>query len=202
VSSYAKSIHRRSYDIPGHAHELTFSCYRRYPFLHADRTCLWLAAAIEEARVRFGFSLWAYVFMPEHIHLVVMPSGSKGEISAILRAIKGPVGQKAIGHLVEHAPEWLPRVTRKRGKRIERLFWQSGGGYDRNITEPATLWSVIDYLHLNPIRRGLVIRAEDWRWSSASCYAGKTEGELRVDEVPLEWVGAVRMRIGSQTSPG
>src|SRR6266436_2334330 len=200
MSRSGKSRHRQSYDIPGHAHELTFSCYRRYPFLRAERTCVWLVEAIQEARAELGFSLWAYVFMPEHIHLVVMPSITGGRIRAILQAIKEPVGRKAISYLVEHAPHWLPRLTRRRGRRVERLFWQSGGGYDRNITEPATLWQVVEYVHLNPVRRGLVARAEEWRWSSARWYAGKGQGDLAVDPVPLDWVGAVRIRVGSQSS--
>jgi putative transposase len=158
-----------------------------------------LVEAIEQARTKSGFSLWGYVFMPEHVHLVIMP-GAGVPIRAILRAIKEPIGRKAIGHLVEHAPDWLPRVTRRRGQRIEKLFWQSGGGYDRNITDPATLWSMIEYVHLNPVRRSLVERAEEWRWSSAGYYAGKGQGELAVDPVPLDWVGEVRIRVGSQSS--
>ena len=41
-----------AFHAPGHAHELTFSCYRSYPFLQAERTCQWLAEAIEAARRR------------------------------------------------------------------------------------------------------------------------------------------------------
>jgi hypothetical protein len=38
-------IHRKAINTPGHAHELTFSCYQRFPFLKAERTCQWLADA-------------------------------------------------------------------------------------------------------------------------------------------------------------
>ena len=197
-----KSHHRQSYDIPGHAHELTFSCYRRLPFLRAERTCVWLVDAINEARKKLGFSLWAYVFMPEHAHLVIKPAATGAPIPAILQAIKEPVERKAIHYLTEHAPDWLPRVTRRRGKRVERLFWQSAGGYDRNIIDPPTLWNLIEYIQLNPVRRGLVVRAEEWRWSSAGWYASKSRSDLAVDEVPLDWVGPVRIRVGSQSTMG
>jgi len=40
---------------------------------------------------------------------------------------------------------------------------------------------MIDYIHGNPIRRGLVIRPEDWKWSSADWYEGKNS--LRPDVV-------------------
>jgi putative transposase len=154
--------HRRSYDVPRHAHELTFTCYHRFRFLASGRTCGWLAEAIEQARVELDFALWAFVFMPEHVRLIVWPRQIGCAVSSILKAIKAPVGRRAIQYLESHAPEWLPRITRRRGTRIERLFWQSGGGYDRNIDEPKTLMAMIEYLHNNPVRRGLVDRPSDW----------------------------------------
>jgi hypothetical protein len=57
-------IHRKAINTPGHAHELTFSCYHRFQFLKAERTCQWLAEAIQTARVKDSFDLWAFVFMP------------------------------------------------------------------------------------------------------------------------------------------
>ena len=45
-----------------------------------------------------------------------------------------------------------------------RAFWQSGGGYDRNITSPKTLLRMIDYLHENPVRKKLVTSSLDWYW--------------------------------------
>src|SRR6516162_30218 len=101
--------HRHSYDEPGHAHELTFSCYRRFRFLAAERTCRWLAEAIDRARALLDFAVWAYVFMPEHVHLIIYPRQPVYWIRAILKEIKGPVGRKAIHYLAEQAPQWLPR---------------------------------------------------------------------------------------------
>jgi putative transposase len=178
---------RRSFDEPGHAHELTFSCYRRYRFLKAERTCQWLARAIDAARRRWDFDLWAYVFMPEHVHLIVRPLGPEARVPAILRAVKQPVGRRAIAHLRERAPGWLSRLTRERNGRVERLFWQPGGGYDRNLIEPRALAAALDYVHLNPVRRGLVARASDWRWSSAGWYDAEPKNDLRPDPIPPEW---------------
>jgi putative transposase len=90
--------------------------------------------------------------------------------------------------LKRNAPEWLPRITRIRGGRAERLFWQSGGGFDRNIVEPRTLMAMIDYIHMNPVRRGLVERPTDWKWSSAGWYAGVDRCGLIPDPIPPEWV--------------
>jgi putative transposase len=167
---------------------LTFSCYRRYRFLASDRTCGWLAEAIERARRKHDFALWAFVFMPEHTHLIIRPARGDASLAAILQSIKQPVGQRAIAFLESESPDWLPRITRHRGGKPERLFWQSGGGYDRNILEPSTLMSMVDYLHRNPVRRGLVERPTDWKWSSAGWYAGTPSVELTVDRIPPEWI--------------
>jgi putative transposase len=178
---------RRSFDELGHAHELTFSCYHSYRFLQAERTCLWLAQSIEQARQRWDFALWAYVFTPEHVHLIVWPRRSESKVAMILKAIKQPVGRRAVLFLEAHAPHWLPRITRPRAGRVERLFWQSGGGYDRNIVEPRTMAVAIDYVHLNPVRRGLVERAAEWRWSSAGWFEGAGRNPLRPDPIPPSW---------------
>jgi putative transposase len=186
--SAAKRSHRRNFNEPGHAHVLTFSCYRSYKLLAADRTCQWLAEAIDAARGELDFALWAYVFMPEHAHLIVWPRQPVYDIVDIRRAIKSPAARKAIRYLTERAPEWLPRISRTRGQKTERLFWQSGGGYDRNIVEPATLLREIDYVHLNPVRRGLVERADQWKWSSESSFNGAEAQPLAVDRIPAEWM--------------
>ena len=144
MSRHNRSRRRQSYNIPGHAHELTFSCYRRYAFRKAERTSAWLAEAIGEARQSQGFWLWAFVFMPDHVHLILYPSHEEYDMGRILESIKRPVGEKAIAYLQGIESPWLARLTRKRGSRVERLFWQSGGGYDRTITSPRTLLRMID----------------------------------------------------------
>jgi hypothetical protein len=86
----------RRFDEPGHALSLTFSCDRRLPLLSRDRTRLWLIESIEEARRLTGFDLWAFVIMPEHLHLLLYPQSQSIGISQILWRIKQPVGRKAI----------------------------------------------------------------------------------------------------------
>jgi putative transposase len=180
-------VHRRNYNEPGHAHELTFSCYKGHNFLGADRTRGWLVDSINDAREELNFALWAYVFMPNHAHLIIWPRESAYDIAVIRKAIKSPVGAHAIEYLENEEPHWLRRITRTRGSRIERLFWQSGGGYDRNIVDSKTLMRMIDYIHLNPVRKGSVEKAADWRWSSAAWYAGKTSVPLKIDPIRADW---------------
>jgi hypothetical protein len=55
------------------------------------------------------------------------------------------------------------------------------GGYDRNITDPDTARQVIDYIHHNPVRRGLALTPEEWTWSSARWYAVLKPVPLEID---------------------
>lgn len=172
---------RKRVDEPGHARELTFSCYKYFPFLNRDRARLWFVEALLKARQRFSVDLWAYVIMPEHVHLLLYPRDRNLEVGRVVGAIKEAVARNAIRYLEEHAPQWLSRITVREGKKWRRRFWQPGGGYDRNVTEAATLRKMIDYIHSNPVRRGLVKRPEDWHWSSAGWYAGIRPVPIEID---------------------
>src|SRR5438270_13944683 len=115
---------RQRYNDPSQPRELTFSCYRHYPLLSRDRTREWLCEAVEAARAKFGFHLWAYVLMPEHVHLLVYPGDAPDQISRFLQAVKEPVARKAIAYLKTNAPGWLTRLTVREGKRVRHRFWQ------------------------------------------------------------------------------
>jgi hypothetical protein len=97
------------------------------------------------------------------------------------------LSRRAIQFLQAQNSPWLERITRQRGARTERLFWQSGGGYDRNIVCARTLLQMIDYLHLIPVRKGLVEFARDWKWSSTAYFEGGTS-RIPLDPIPSEWL--------------
>jgi putative transposase len=176
---------RRSSSAPGQAHELTFTCYKRLPLLSKGRTRTWFIEALDHARVKCAFELWAYVIMPEHAHVLLLPTRDDYDISLILQSIKQPIARRATNYLRQRAPGWLEqlKVTWPTG-RVEHRFWQQGGGYDRNVVEPKTAWSAVDYFHLNPVRRGLVGSATEWMWSSARWYAGLDNVVLQMDSGP------------------
>jgi putative transposase len=177
---------RVRFNEPGQPRELTFSCYRHYAFLGRDRTREWFCEALEESRRKLAYQLWAYVVMPEHVHVLIYPGDTPEQMSAFLQAVKEPVARKAIRYLKDHhASEWLARVSVPEGRRVRHRFWQPGSGYDRNITSIEVLRAMIDYIHANPVRRGLVARAEDWQWSSARWYAGLRPVKLGMDESVL-----------------
>jgi putative transposase len=178
----------KRFNTPGDTHFLTFSCLRRQPFLSRERTCQWLADAIVAARVKHAFRLITYVFMPEHVHLLIRPTERDYDISRILKNIKQPVAQRAISFVRKESPAFLARMTIEVGGRKMLRFWQGGGGHDRNIFSPEELWEKIAYIHRNPVKRELVRRAADWKWSRAADFAKLREGPLAIDHGDLGWL--------------
>ena len=65
---------RRTFNDPGHAHELTFSTYRRTRLLEECAVCRLFLSKLDEARRGHRFEVWAYVQMPDHVHLLVWPT--------------------------------------------------------------------------------------------------------------------------------
>lgn len=173
------------YNSPGHAHFLTFSCYQRLPLLNRERTRRWLIEAIIEAKEKYKYALWAYVIMPEHAHLLIYPRVQVYNISSFLKTLKQSVARKAKHYLEENNRDWLSKLTVKRGMREVFRFWQTGPGYDRNINSENELFEKMHYIHNNPVRRGLVLTPQDWRWSSAGWYAGERDVVLAIDDITL-----------------
>jgi len=126
--------------------------------------------------------------MPNHIHLIVYPQEDEHDTSRFLKRIKEPVSRRAVRFLKAESPDWLPNIQVVRGDAVEHHFWQSGRGHDRNITSSQTLQSMVDYVHLNPVRKDLVQRAADWRWSSAGWFAGRPMNDLEPDPIPWDWL--------------
>lgn len=178
----------RAYNEAKQAHELTFSCYHRYRFLEKDRTCRWLADAIRLACGALEYSLWAYVFMPEHVHLIVYPRRTRYDTSELLAAIKEPVSRRAIAFLEREAPEWLERIRTRHRETFVHHFWQIGRGFDRTIENGRTLRNMIDYVHDNPLRRRLVSDPRNWTWSSAGWFVEQPLNDLKPDAIPHDWL--------------
>jgi putative transposase len=158
----------RHFDLPGHCHELTFSCFLRMPLLMRDSWREQFSRSIDRACDRHCWRLGAFVYMPDHVHLLVFPDGEPAPISELLFAIKRPFSFRIKQELMESKDPLLDRLTiRQRPNVTTFRFWQEGPGYDRNLTSQPALLASIDYLHLNPVRRGLCSEAVTWPWSSA-----------------------------------
>ncbi len=134
------------------------------------------------AKVRdvHGFKLLAWVVMPEHVHLLIWPKLPESSAPVVLRSLKQPVSQRVVARWKELDASILKKITDSQG--IVR-FWQRGGGFDRNVRDENEYAEVIKYIHGNPVKRGLVEKSTDWKWSSARWYCGDKDGELPMDRV-------------------
>jgi putative transposase len=85
-----------------------------------------------------------------------------------LSRTKHPLSKFVKDELIAINSPMLTRLTvrERRDKHCFR-FWQEGPGFDRNLFSRQAIESSIDYIHNNPVKRGLCQRAIDWKWSSA-----------------------------------
>ena len=155
---------REARDVPGHSHMLTFSTRKRSPHLLNGQICLWLAGSITKAGATHGFTVLAYVFMPDHVHLLIRPSRETYKIADILKSIKQGASRRALNAGL-----------------IQDVLWEPGGGHDRNIFTEESRANAINYIHLNPVRKGLCSDMIEYRWSSARAVLVGEQGEIEVD---------------------
>ncbi len=175
-SGYRKTFRRFE---TGSPRFVTFSTHRRLPLFHDDGLKDLFRDGLAVAHARGGFRLFAWVLMPEHVHLVLHPSRGV-TMPRVLVSIKQPVAQRAVKRFRTREASVLKELVVRDGR---VRFWQAGGGFDRNVRTMEKLRDEIRYVHENPVRRGLVERAEDWAWSSARWWAGAREGELVMDPI-------------------
>ena len=161
----------KRYQDTGDLHFVTFSCYHRLPLFDAYHAHELFERALEQARISYDFAVFAYVLMPEHVHLL-LSEPVRGSVATVLKAIKQSVARKVM----------------RRGEH----FWQQRY-YDFNVRTPQKKIEKVRYIHRNPVKRGLVEKPEDWPWSSFRHYATGEEGTI---EIESRWTAIKRERMG------
>lgn len=125
-----------------------------------------------------GLHLHAYVVMSNHLHLTVSVDGGYS-ISNFVRDFKKYTAKQILDDIVtngiESRREWMLHQFKYYASRHSRneiyQLWEHDNHFIE-LSSPAFTQQKIDYIHLNPVRAGLVYRAEDYVYSSASNYAG------------------------------
>lgn len=160
----------------GDFHELTFSCYRKLRLLTNDAWRKLLSEVIQSACDDESMELVAFVFMPDHVHLLVFPLQREPGISQYLAKVKQPFSGRIRGALEDTNSPLLKRlmIRERPGKYVFR-FWQEGPGCDRNLFQPESIQASINYIHKNPLEKKLCKQATDWKWSSARYYHGEPQ---------------------------
>ncbi|QAA82700.1 transposase [Aequorivita sp. H23M31] len=123
-----------------------------------------------------GLIVFAYVIMSNHIHLIIQAKDNN--LSDVIRDFK-KFTAKTILREIETSNEsrkgWMLerfiKATKTHSRNKKYQFWQYGNHPEEIYTEKF-LWSKINYIHLNPVRAGVVENAADYLYSSASNYMG------------------------------
>ncbi len=91
--------------------ELTFSCFERRPLLTNDSWRALLGKSIDAALDRHRYRLAAFVFMPEHVHLIVWPMPTASSMQSVLKAIKRPFSYRVKQQLIACRSPLLRQLT-------------------------------------------------------------------------------------------
>jgi putative transposase len=153
----------------GDLHFITFSCYRRLPLLndgHSRDTCL---RELSLLRTEMNFRVVGYVIRPEHVHLLVSEPQPETP-SALIQKLK----QRASRTIHKNASNGGTPV------KPQASFWETRF-YDFNVYSTGERKEKLNYMHANPVIRGLVKHAKDWPRSSWSFYMKDDPGLVPID---------------------
>jgi len=101
----------KHFNEPGHAHFLTFSCYQRMQLLINDVWNGLLSESINRAMEKQGFNLIAFIYMPEHVHLIVYPQSKDAKIEDLLYGIKRPFSFRIKTYLQSNQDPLVEQLT-------------------------------------------------------------------------------------------
>jgi putative transposase len=164
----------------GDLHFVTFSCYRRLPLLGTARARNAFVAAVGKIRERYLFRLVGYVVMPEHVHLLIGES-PKCTPSMMLKVLKQRVSRDLRRKRKRRAAAQL-RLSFAEGDAGLPRFWQPRF-YDFNVYSAKKKREKLEYMHGNPVKRGLVRNPGDWIWSSYLFYEKGQNGLVPIDHL-------------------
>lgn len=153
---------RISKDSP--VHYLTSVPLNRLPVFRTTKIKEVMCQALTEARTSATLLILAYVIMPDHLHALI---GSERKPSEVLRYVNGIAARRIIDYLKEFEFESsLRKLRRDSGHRQHKYSLWDHHPNVKLITTENALVEKANYIHMNPVRAGLVERLEDYRFSS------------------------------------
>ena len=142
----------------GLAHHVTQRGNRRAQVFFNDDDRVSYLTWLQEYSAKYGVEILAYCLMDNHIHLVAVPNDDAG-----LHLALKPLHMR-----------YAQRVNRAWGWKGH--LWQ--GRFFSSPLDEAYLWAAVRYVERNPVRAGMVTRAEDYAWSSAAAHCHQQPGDL------------------------
>lgn len=172
------------------AYYLTSVAHDRLPIFQTDAIKTIVCDAFDEARKSAGIMIFAYVIMLEHTHVL---TDSAREMKEVLRYLNGVSAKRLIKYLKENGYESSLAKLRiqDRGKNHKHSVYEHHPNALRVTGEDALLQKV-NYIHLNPVRAGLVEHPDEFLYSSSRLWHGRSlENEpLVTDHKQIKWRAA------------
>jgi putative transposase len=139
-------------------------------------------------REKKGLELFAYVIMTNHIHLIARAKAGF-ELSDILRDFKRHTAKYILKEIkenpLESRREWILDILQKAGKQNLKnktyQVWRQDN-HPIELYKPETVQQKLDYIHMNPVRSGIVANPEDYLYSSARNYA-EMDNVMEIDKI-------------------
>jgi REP element-mobilizing transposase RayT len=169
------------------AYFLTSVAHNRLPVFQTDSVKNIVCNALDESRRSAKILIFAYVIMPDHLHLITDSSRSESDV---LRFTNGIIAKKVIDYLKENNfKSSLAKLRRQEAERNHKhsLFEHHPNAF--SIVGEETFIQKVNYIHLNPVRAGLVEHPDDYRFSSSRIWHGRArENEpLLTDHKQIKW---------------
>jgi putative transposase len=180
-------LYHRTYS-PGELQFITTSTYHRARLFFSERFCRCFVARLEEVRQELNFLLIGWVLMPEHFHLLVYPQPADST-PAIVKGLKEETARRILKTLRQNQQHvWCrkmlaclrlpPTVHDESHYRLwQRRF------FPFNVHSEEKRREKLEYMHNNPVKRGLVSAPGDWPWSSWRFYFLNDASILRMDRL-------------------
>ncbi len=159
-------------------HFITFTCYRRQSFLSTPTIRDAFLRVLERTRLRYDVLIYGFVVMPNHLHLLISEP-KQGTIATVIQSLKIASTRYQKTHIWQRKAD-MGHKSQADHETQDSPFWQHRY-YDRNVRDHEEFIAALKYIHRNPVKRGLVEKPEDWRWSSYRHYALDEQGIVAVE---------------------
>ena len=171
------------YNNPGTARFVTFSCYHGFNLLKSESSMNILSDQLSLLRNKYGFKLFGYVFMPNHVHLILLPKEGDS-LGRIIGEYKSLTARRIINSWKDKGLKIFDDLKVIRNNKEQFVLWQRRY-YDHNCQTVDDVLEKINYCHSNPMKKRLVSDPGDWKWSSFRRYTGMTDAGMEIDFIEL-----------------
>jgi REP element-mobilizing transposase RayT len=144
-----------------------------------DRNNRWdiLADSLIYCQKHMGLKIYAYVFMLNHLHLIIQSP----DVSGFIRSFKSYTAKELLKNIEKTELNIVNLFSFKDG---HREFWEKTNKPELIITEKF-FDQKFNYIHNNPVKKEYVDYPEDWEWSSADYYINGKQGRIKIDSMEI-----------------